>query len=100
MVKAEKAKSETQYTTSEQYTPKQSTTTTDKLNNVLTSRTLRNLTYKLDPNKKNPSDSPLTALTHTLDCYDHTLQKYYNLWTLIYNELINHQKQYKQHFKI
>ena len=74
MVKAEKAKSETQYTTSEQYTPKQSTTTTDKLNNVLTSRTLRDLTYKLDPNKKNPSDSPLTALTHTLDCYDHTLK--------------------------
>ena len=37
MVKAEKAKSETQYTTAEHYTPKQPTTTTDKLNNVLTS---------------------------------------------------------------
>ena len=45
-----------------------------KLNNVLTSRTLRDLTYKLDPYKKNPSDSPLAALTHILDCYDHTLK--------------------------
>ena len=49
MVKAEKAMSETQYTTPEQYTPKQPTTTTAKINNVLTSRTLRDLTYKLDP---------------------------------------------------
>ena len=49
MIKAEKAKSGKQYTTPEQYTPKQSTNTTDKLNNVLTSRTLRDLTYKLDP---------------------------------------------------
>ena len=44
MIEAEKAKSETQYTTPEQYTPKPPTTTTDKLNNVLTSRTLRDLT--------------------------------------------------------
>ena len=63
-VKAEKAKSGTQYTTPEQYTPKQPTTTTDKLNNVFTSRTLRDLTYKLHPYKKSPSDSPLTTLTH------------------------------------
>ena len=74
MVKAEMAKSETQYTTSEHYTPKPSTTTTDKLNNVLTSRTLRDLTYKLEPYKKNPSDSLLATLTHILDCYDHTLK--------------------------
>ena len=74
MVKAEKAKSETQYTTPEQYTPKPPTTTTDKLINVLTSRTLRDLTYKLDPDKKNPTDSPLTTLTHILECYDHTLK--------------------------
>ena len=66
MVKAEKAKSETQYTTLEQYTPKQPTTATDKLNNVLTSRTLRDLTYKLYPYKKNPSDCPLTTLIHIL----------------------------------
>ena len=74
MVKADEAKSETQYTTPEQYTPKQPTTTTDKLNNVFTSRPLRDLTYKLDPYKKNPSDSPLATLTHLLDCYDHTLK--------------------------
>ena len=73
MVKAEKAKSETQYITPEQYTPKQPTTTTNKLNNVLTSRTLR---YK-----KNPSDSPLATLTHILDCdcYDHTLKRLQSL---------------------
>ena len=74
MVKAEKDKFETQYTTPEQYTAKQPTTTTDKLNNVLTSRSLRDLTYKLDPYKKNPSDSPIVTLTHILDCYDHTLK--------------------------
>ena len=74
MVKTEKVKSETQYTTPEQYTPKQPTTTTDKLNKVFTSRTLRDLTYKFDPYKKNPSDSPLAALTHILDCNDHTLK--------------------------
>ena len=74
MVKAEKARSETQYTTPEQYTPKPPTTTTDKLNNVLTSRTLRDITYKLDPYKKNPTDSSLTTLTHILECYDNTLK--------------------------
>ena len=74
MVKAEKAKSETQYTTPEYFTPKSPTTTTDKLNNVLTSRTLPDLTHKLEPYKKNPSDSPLATLTHILDCYDHTLK--------------------------
>ena len=67
MVKAEKTKTETQYTTPEQYTPKSPTTTTDKLNNVLTSRTLRDLTYKLDSYKKNLTDSPLTTLTHILE---------------------------------
>ena len=54
LVKAEKAISETQYTTPEQYTPKQPTTTTVKLNNVLTSRTLCHLTCKLDPYKRIP----------------------------------------------
>ena len=74
MVKAEKTNSETQYTTPEQHTPKQPRTTTDKLNNVLTSRTLRDLTYKLDPYKKNPSDSPLRSLTHILESFDHNLK--------------------------
>ena len=74
MVKAEKGRSETQYTTPEQNTPKPPTTTTDKLNNVLTSRTFRDLTYKLDPYRKNPTDSSLTTLTHFLGCYDNTLK--------------------------
>ena len=74
MVKAEKTRSETQYTIPEQYTPKPPTTTTDKLNNVLTSQTLRDLTYKLDPYKKNPTDSSLTTLTHILECYDNALK--------------------------
>ena len=74
MVKAEKHKSETRYTTPEQYTPKPPTTITDKLNNVLASRTIGDLTYELDPYKKNPTGSPLTKLTHILQCYDHTLK--------------------------
>ena len=74
MVKAEKAETETQYTTLEHYPPKPTTTYTDKLNNVITSRTLRDLTYKLEPYRKNPSDSPLATLTHIRDCYDHTLE--------------------------
>ena len=69
MVKAEKAKSETQYTTPQYYTPKPPTTTTDKLNTVFTSRILRDITHKLDPYKKKPSDSPLATLTHILECY-------------------------------
>ena len=64
MVKAEKTKSDIQNTTHGQYTPKQPTTTTDKLNNHLTSRTLRDL----------PSGSPLATLTLILDCYEHTLK--------------------------
>ena len=74
MVKAEKEKSEPKHTTLEHYTPKTPTTTTDKLNNVLTSRTLRDLTYELELYKKNPSDSPLATPTHVLDCYDHTIK--------------------------
>ena len=45
-----------------------------KLNNVLTSRTLRDITYKLDPYKENPTDSSLTTHTHILECYDNTLK--------------------------
>ena len=43
-------------------------TTTDELNNVLNSRTLREITNKLDPYKKNPKDSPLATLTNKLEC--------------------------------
>ena len=74
MVKAETARSETQYTTPELYTPKQPTTTTDKLNNVLASRTLLDITHKLDRYKENHTDSPLATLSHILECYDHTLK--------------------------
>ena len=96
MVKAEKAKVETQYTTPEHYTPKHPTTTTDKLNNVLTSRSLRGLTYTLEPYEKKPSDSPLATLIHILDCYDHTLK----ILQSLDSELLNHPKQYRQHLKI
>ena len=74
IVKAEAFRSGTQYTTPEQYTPKQTTITTDKLNTVLVSQTLRDNTYKLDPYKNNPTDSTLTTLAHMLECYDHTLK--------------------------
>ena len=93
MVKAEGARSETQYTTPEQYTPKQPKITIDKLNNVLASRTLRDLTYKLDPCKQNPTDSSLTKLTHTSLNAMITLSTYYNLWILTHNVLHNHPKQ-------
>ena len=98
MVKAEKAKSETQYTTPEQYISKQPTTTTDKLNKVLTTRTLPDLTYKLDPYRK------ILRILHLQ--HSHTISmlyvmiipsKYYNLWKLTHNEFLKHQKQYKQH---
>ena len=77
MVMAEKAKSQTQYTTPEQYTPKPPTTTTNKLNNVLTSRTLHDLTYKLDRTKRIPqifhlqhSHTFLNAMTTLSICYN------------------------------
>ena len=79
MVKAEAARSDTQYITPEQYTPKQQTITTDKLNDVLVPRTLRDITYKLDPYKKHPRDSPLAILTHILECYHHTLNIIHSL---------------------
>ena len=67
MVKTEAARYETQYNTPEQYTPKQPKITTDKLNNVLASRTFRDITYQHDPYTQSPSDSPLTTRhNHTL----------------------------------
>ena len=95
MVKAEKAISLQQYTTPEQYTPKQPTTTTGKPNKVLTSRTLRDLTYKIYPDNKNPSHSPLTTLTHILECYDHTLIILLSLDTDS-QRITQSSKQYKQ----
>ena len=74
MVKAEPARSDTQYTTPEQCTPKQPTITTDKLDNVRASRTRRDITYKLDPYQQNLTGCPLTTLIHILECYDDTLK--------------------------
>ena len=46
--------------------------TLDKLSSVLNNRTLRDITNLLDPYKQNPSDTPITTLTHILHCYDGT----------------------------
>ena len=46
--------------------------TPDKLSSVLNNRTLRDITNLLDPYKRNPSDTPITTLTHILHCYDRT----------------------------
>ena len=40
--------------------------TPDKLSSVLNNRTLRDMTNLLDPNKRTPSETPITTLTHTL----------------------------------
>ena len=44
----------------------------DKLSSVLNNRTLRDMTNLLEPNKRNPSETPITTLTHSLHCYDRT----------------------------
>ena len=46
--------------------------TPDKLSSVLNNRLLRDITNLLDPYKRNPSDTPITTLTHILHCYDRT----------------------------
>ena len=38
----------------------------------MNNRTLRDNTNLLDPFKRNPSDTPITTLTHILHCYDRT----------------------------
>ena len=43
--------------------------TPDKLSSVLNNRTLRDITNLFDPYKRNPSDTPITTLTH---CYYRT----------------------------
>ena len=47
-----------------------SQTTFDKLSVMLHLRTLRDKTQNLEPRKRNPSDTPLTALTQIIDCYE------------------------------
>ena len=98
MVKAEKINLE-KYTTPEQYIPIQATTTTDKLNSVLTSRTLRDVTYKHDPYKKILRIIHFQH-SHTISNVMIILSKYYNLWILTHKELLNHQKQYKHSPKL
>ena len=44
----------------------------DKLSFVLNNGTLRDMTNLLEPYKRNPSETPLTTLTHILHCYDRT----------------------------
>ena len=46
--------------------------THDKLSFVLNHRTLRDITNLLDPYKRNPSETPITLLTHILHCYGRT----------------------------
>ena len=46
--------------------------THDKLSSVLNNRTFRDITSLLDPYKRNPSETPITTLTHILHCYDRT----------------------------
>ena len=43
--------------------------TTDKLYNILNYRNLRDITLMLDTYNRNPSDSPITTLTHIHACY-------------------------------
>ena len=100
MVKAEAARSETRYTTPENYTHKRPIITTDKPNNVLASRTLRYISYKLDPYKQNPTDSPITTLTYILECYNHTLNHKLQPLDFDHNVSHNHPEQFKQPSKI
>ena len=44
----------------------------DKLSSILNNRTFRDITQLLDPYKRNPSDSPITTLTHLIHCHDRT----------------------------
>ena len=46
--------------------------TPDKLSSVLNNRTLRDMTNLLEPYKRNPSETPITTLTHIPHCYDRT----------------------------
>ena len=41
-------------------------TTSDKLSSILNNRTLRDITQLLDQNKRSPTDSPLSTLTHLI----------------------------------
>ena len=49
-------------------------TTSEKLATILNNRTLKDLTQMRDPNKRNPSDSPITTLNHLIHCHNMTSQ--------------------------
>ena len=55
-------------------------TTSDKLFSLLNNRTLRDITQLVNPCKRNPSDSPITTVTHLMHCHDrtHKLTNSYN----------------------
>ena len=46
--------------------------TPEKLSSVLNTRTIKDITHLLDPYKRNFSDTLITTLTHTINCYDRT----------------------------
>ena len=46
--------------------------TPDKLSSILNNRTHHDIAHLLDPYKRNPSETPITTLTHILHCYDRT----------------------------
>ena len=39
---------------------------------MLNNRTRKDLTQMLDPYERNPSESPITTLNHSIHCYDRT----------------------------
>ena len=55
--------------------------TPDRLSSVIQFQFIRDITQLLDPYKRNPSDSPITTLTHLIHCYDrrHELLQSLNL---------------------
>ena len=65
MVQAEQKKRKKSHSSPIKNTP-------DKLSSVLNNRLLRDITNLLDPYKRNPSETPITTLTHILPCYGRT----------------------------
>ena len=46
--------------------------TPEQLSSVLNNRTVRDITHRLDPYKRNSSDSLITTFTHIIHYYDRT----------------------------
>ena len=62
-----KSEEKAKHTTYQVHTPM---ITTDKLLRMLNQRTFLDISQMSDPYKKNQSDSPITTLTHIIECYD------------------------------